>query len=147
MTPCSGQRSNGRRKAEMELRSFEDLDAWQAAHQTTLAVYRATKMFPKEELFGLTSRMRRAAVSVEANLAEGFGRSSEPDFARFARIADGSLQQLKCLMRGASDLGYASDEQGRELQGLTGRTGKLLGGLHAFLIQNRTADQRSAVSG
>ena len=96
----------------MLVRSFEDLDAWRSAHQLTLAVYRASKEFPKEEMFGLTSQVRRAAVSVEANLAEGFGRRSRRDFARFARISDGSLQEVRCLLKIAQDL----NTSGRQAQ-------------------------------
>src|SRR5690606_7476483 len=100
-----------------------------SAHQLTLAVYRASKQFPKDEMFGLTSQMRRAVVSVEANMAEGFGRRSRRDFARFLRIADGSLQEVRCLLLVAADLGYLDQESLPEIRNLERQSGRLLGGL------------------
>jgi len=123
----------------MVLRSCEDLDAWKAAHQMTLAVYRVTKMFPRDEQFGLTSQMRRAAVSIEANLAEGFGRRSPREMLRYARIADGSLQEVKCYIRLTRDLDYIDDEQHENLSQRAGRVGALLGGLQTHLGR-RAAD-------
>ena len=117
----------------MTLRSFEELDAWQAAHQLTLAVYRATADFPKEELFGLTAQLRRAAASVEANLAEGFGRSGVREFLRFTRIADGSLQETKCFLLLAHDLGYLSSEGHQSLRAKADKTGAVLGGFQRYL--------------
>ena len=88
---------------------FEDLTVWQKAHALTLAVYRCTAIFPKFELYGLTSQMRRAAVSVPANIAEGFKRRSRPEKMRFLNIAQGSLEELRYYFMLARDLGYLSD--------------------------------------
>lgn len=117
----------------MALRSFEELDAWQEAHRLTLAVYRATVDFPKHEVFGLTSQVRRAASSVGANLAEGFGRRGTKDFLRFTRMADGSLQETKCFLRLAFDLGYLSSDDHESLRARADSTGRLLGGLQRYL--------------
>jgi four helix bundle protein len=74
---------------------FQDLIVWQKSHPLTRRVYRLTKTFPKEELFGLTSQMRRASVSVAANFAEGFSKRSRPDKARLMNISQGSLEELR----------------------------------------------------
>jgi four helix bundle protein len=122
------------------LRSFEELDAWLAAHQLTLAVYRATADFPKHELFGLTSQIRRSASSVEANLAEGFGRRSSKDFLRFTRMADGSLQETKCFLRLAFDLGYLNPSNFTNLREQADKTGALLGGFQKYLTNASRID-------
>ena len=92
-------------------RSFSDLKVWQKGHAFVLAVYRMTKSFPKEELFGLTSQLRRATVSIPANLAEGFPKRSAADKNRFYNIAQGSLEESRYYLILAQDLGYANTEQ------------------------------------
>jgi four helix bundle protein len=89
------------------MRDFRELKVWERAHALTLKVYRASTGLPKEELFGLTSQMRRAAVSVEANIAEGCCRGSRADFARFLEIGMGSASELDCHLLVARDLGFA----------------------------------------
>lgn len=128
----------------MKLRSFEDLDAWRSAHQMTLAVYRATKSFPRDELFGITSQIRRASVSVEVNFAEGFGRGGDGDFARFVSIADGSPQEVKCLLRLSSNLGLLPVEAHEQLRAKCEKTGALIGGLKSSLSKSRAANSRTA---
>ena len=86
-------------------KSFEDLIVWQKAHAFALQVYIATRKFPKEEIYGLTAQFRRAAVSVAANIAEGFGKRSDQDKARYANIAEGSLQECRYYLILAHDLG------------------------------------------
>jgi four helix bundle protein len=87
-------------------RSFEDLDVWQKAHALVLEVYTLTQRLPREELFGLTSQMRRAAVSVPANIAEGFKRRGKPDKARQMNIAQSSLEELRYFFILCADLSY-----------------------------------------
>ena len=89
--------------------SFEDLIVWQKSHQLTLLVYRVTTGFPKTELYGLVSQMRRAAVSVPANIAEGFKRRKNPDKARCMNIAQGSLEEVRYYFLLSRDLGYLKD--------------------------------------
>ena len=86
------------------MRDFRKLAVWEKAHHLTLAVYRETKMFPREELFGLTSQMRRAAASVPANIAEGCGRDGNAEFRRFLHIAGGSASELEYHLLLARDL-------------------------------------------
>ncbi|HEX8428812.1 four helix bundle protein [Hymenobacter sp.] len=88
-------------------RSFQELLVWQKAHQLVLAVYWLTDTFPKHELFALTSQLRRAAVSVPANVAEGFRRRGLKDKIRFFNIAEGSLEEVQYYFILAKDLGYA----------------------------------------
>jgi four helix bundle protein len=87
-------------------RSFEDVAVWQKAHVWVLAVYRYSARMPKHELFGLTAQLRRAAVSVPANFAEGFKRQSRPDKLRFYNMAQGSREECRYYLRLAQDLGY-----------------------------------------
>lgn len=84
---------------------------WQRAHQLTLAVYRLTVGFPRQETFGLTCQLQRAAVSAAANIAEGFKRRGKPDKARFLNIAQGSLEECRCYLILAQDLGYGQTEE------------------------------------
>jgi four helix bundle protein len=87
-------------------RSFEDVAVWQKAHVWVLAIYRYSAKMPKHELFGLTAQLRRAAVSVPANFAEGFKRQGRPDKLRFYNMAQGSLEECRYYLRLAQDLGY-----------------------------------------
>jgi four helix bundle protein len=87
-------------------RSFRDLLVWRKAHEFVLAVYRLTESFPEREKFGLSHQMRRAAVSVPANIAEGFGKRSPAEKARFLNIAEGSLEECRYYLILAQDLGY-----------------------------------------
>jgi four helix bundle protein len=86
------------------LRDFRELKVWEKAHQLTLSVYKATKIFPKEELYGLTSQIRRACASIPANIAEGCGRKGEAELARFLQIAMGSASELEYHLLLAHDL-------------------------------------------
>jgi four helix bundle protein len=98
----------------MPARRFEDLFVWQKSHQLVLAVYRMTNRFPKEEVYGLSAQMRRAAVSVPANIAEAFKKRGRPDKARVLNIAQGSLEELRYYFILASDLGYVKTESERD---------------------------------
>ena len=88
------------------MQDFRDLKVWQKAHHTTLAVYHHTVGFPASERFGLTSQLRRAAVSIPANIAEGSVRSSDADFARFLHIALGSASEVDYYLLLARDLKF-----------------------------------------
>lgn len=91
-------------------RSFRDLMVWRKAQELVLAVYRMTESFPEREKFGLTHQMRRAAVSVPANIAEGFGKRSPSDKARFLNMAEGSLEECRYYLILAQDLGYGQTQ-------------------------------------
>jgi four helix bundle protein len=88
---------------------FQDLIVWQKAHQFVLSVYRYTAGFPKSEIYGLTSQFRRAAVSIPANLAEGFKKRTKPDKVRFLNIAQGSLEECRYYLILAKDLEFGDN--------------------------------------
>jgi four helix bundle protein len=88
------------------VKDFRDLDVWNKAHSATLAVYRATADFPKEELYGLTSQTRRCSASIPANIAEGCGRRGNGEFHRFLTIAMGSASELEYHLLLSHDLGF-----------------------------------------
>jgi four helix bundle protein len=88
-------------------RTFRDLVVWRKAHEFVLVVYRLTADFPRQETYGLALQMRRAAVSIPANIAEGFRRRGKADKARFMNLAEGSVEQSRYYLILASDLGYA----------------------------------------
>ena len=92
------------------IRSVRDLKVWRKAMDLTVESYRATARFPDSEKFGLTSQIRRAAASVPANIAEGFGRWNQREFSRFLSIASGSARELETHMLIAGRLGYLSEE-------------------------------------
>jgi four helix bundle protein len=104
-------------------KSFCDLLVWQKAHTLVLEIYKFTKVFPREEMYGLTSQLRRAAFSVPANIAEGFKKKGLKDKARFYNISQGSLEEVRYYLILAEDLDYGScsalksslDEVGRML--------------------------------
>ena len=87
-------------------RSFTDLIVWQKAHQFALSVYKLTREFPKEEVYGLTSQFRRAAISIAANIAESYKKWSEKEKSRFLNIAHSSLEECRYYLILSNDLGY-----------------------------------------
>lgn len=89
--------------------NFTDLTVWQTGHEIVLDIYKATKLFPRDELFGLISQLRRAVISLTSNIAEGFSRSSSKDKAYFYRIALGSITELQNQLLIAKDLNYLSE--------------------------------------
>jgi four helix bundle protein len=97
------------------MKDFRSLHVWKKAHELTLHVYKITNTFPKEELFGLTSQMRRSSSSIPTNIAEGCGRGSDADFQRFLQIAFGSLSELDYQLILAGDLGFVGPKRQAEL--------------------------------
>ena len=98
------------------MQDFRDLKVWGKAHQLTLGVYKASATFPKDELYGLTSQIRRSSVSVPSNIAEGCGRSGDPEFARFVQIAMGSASELEYQLLLAHDLGFMNSTKHKTLE-------------------------------
>jgi four helix bundle protein len=92
------------------MKDFRQLKVWEKSHRLALAVYKATKSFPKEELYGLTSQIRRASMSVPTNIAEGCGRNTDAEFARFLQIAMGSASETEYQLILAHDLEFLSQE-------------------------------------
>ncbi|MBK7105193.1 MAG: four helix bundle protein [Ignavibacteriae bacterium] len=118
----------------MKSQKFTDLIVWQKAHQLVLEVYKETRNFPKEEIYGLTSQMRRAAISIPANIAEGFVKKGIKDKIRFFNISQGSLEELKYYLILSKDLRYCEIN---ELILLSDEIGKLLNGyINGILTPN-----------
>jgi four helix bundle protein len=109
--------------------SFRDLRVWQAAMKLAREVYRGTEKFPRHELYGLTQQIRRAAISVPSNIAEGKGRHSDKEFAHFLCNARGSLLELETQLILAEELEYLSEAEGKRISALAECVGRALGGL------------------
>jgi four helix bundle protein len=113
--------------------SYRDLKVWQRAIQLTTSIYRLTKSFPKEELFGLTSQLRRAGVSVASNIAEGYGRNSAGEYKHMLGIARGSNLELQTQLVIAANLAYSNPESLKEAENLSNEVAKMLNSLIAKL--------------
>ena len=117
--------------------NFENIVAWQKAHKFVLNVYEATKHFPDEERFGLTSQFRRAAISIEANIAEGYKKLGKADKLRFMNIAQGSLEECRdYIIILSRDLGYIDSTQFQSLYERIEEASKLLLGYCNGIINN-----------
>jgi four helix bundle protein len=113
--------------------NYGDLDAWQASRSLAVVTYRITERFPTAERYGLTAQMRRAAVSIMSNIAEGASRASDTQFRPFLQIARGSLHELECQAILAGDLVLASDDQLTELMEALRRAARALAWSSALL--------------
>jgi four helix bundle protein len=122
-------------------KDFRDLIVWQKAHEFVLSVYRESESYPKNELYGLTSQMRRAAVSVPANIAEGFKKKTLPEKARFLNIAQGSLEECRYYLILAKDLDYGDTSH---LMTQLEETSKLLEGYISKMIGDRSHERTGA---
>ena len=98
------------------MEDFKNLKVWSKAHGLTLDIYQCTRSFPKDEIYGLTSQMRRAAASIAANIAEGCGRRSDPEMKRFVQIARGSANELEYHLLLAKDLQFLGSPEFVELE-------------------------------
>jgi len=113
----------------MKIRNFYDLDAWKEAHKLALGIYRITKEFPKEELYGIVSQMRRAASSIAANIAEGFARYHFKDKIRFYYQARGSVAEIQNFLFLAKDLKYIDLDIFQKIGKQSARVAQLINGL------------------
>lgn len=107
---------------------YKDLIVWQKARALAIEIYRATEPFPKSEIYGLTSQLRRAAVSVASNIAEGQGRLTKGEFCHFLGQARGSLLEVETQLSIAVELDYMKDDQFSKLEGLSAEVQRLLSG-------------------
>ncbi len=108
------------------LRSYKDLKTWQRSYELCLEIYKITKGFPKEEIYGLTSQIRRAAVSVPCNVAEGYGRKTTPEYIRSLYIAYGSTCELETQVLLSGDLGYIDAGKLKKVQDGVGEVERML---------------------
>jgi four helix bundle protein len=121
------------------LSSYRDLLVWQKAMELVVETYRFSSSFPKEELYGLTSQLRRASVSVPSNIAEGYGRASRKEYLQFLYVAQGSLKEMETQAILAEMLGFASKSSTELLLEKGAVAGKLLGGLIRALRRETSA--------
>lgn len=126
------------------MKPFERLIAWRHCHTLTLFTYRVTREFPKSELYGITSQMRRAAASAAANIAEGVAKRGRAEFRRFLDIALGSLSELAYFARLAHDLQLLSDTAWADFGRLESEAGKTTMGLYKVIARREKSDGRSA---
>jgi len=125
------------------LRTYRDSVAWRKGMDTAKAVYKLTATFPADERFGLVSQMRRAAVSIPSNIAEGFGRGRGVDNRRFLRMARGSVFELETQLELAGELGFGSSQLMAETRTLVEECGRVLAGLMRKLEQDDEPVRRS----
>jgi len=111
------------------MKNYRDLIVWQKALRLVTEIYRHTKSFPKDEIYGLTSQIRRSSVSIPSNIAEGYGRNSTQDYIRFLRIANGSLFELQTHLEIARNLDFLSYEKFTELYDLSREIERMLSSL------------------
>jgi four helix bundle protein len=119
------------------MKSFRDIKAWEKAHALTLRVYRVTAAFPRDEIYGITSQLRRAASSIPTNIAEGCGRNTDSELRRFLEIAMGSASETEYLLLLARDLAYVDNAIHTELTSDVVETKKML----AAFINKLKADR------
>ncbi len=112
-----------------KIKNFTDLNAWQEGHKLVLLIYQITKNFPQEEKFGLVAQMRRAAVSITSNIAEGFSRQSYADKIRFYFMSQGSVTELQNQLIIAKDLNYISEKESEDIIQKTVDVHKIINGL------------------
>ena len=111
------------------MEDFKDLKVWTKAHQLTLVLYQQTRFFPKDEIYGLTSQIRRASSSIGANIAEGCGRRSDPEMRRFVQIARGSANELEYHLLLARDLQFLTVDEFKDLEARTLEIQRILASL------------------
>jgi four helix bundle protein len=127
----------------MALKSYSELIAWQKAMDLVQTIYETVRAFPKEEIYGLTSQLKRAAVSVPSNIAEGQGRKSTREFIHHLSIAYGSLMEVETQILIAVRLEYLSQQNAEQITEQTGDVGRLINGLSNALA-NRPAEPRQS---
>jgi len=123
----------------MSIKDYRNLVVWQKAMELVEAVYRLTRSFPKEEVYGLTSQLRRAAVSVPCNIAEGQGRRTTGDFLQFLSVARGSLMEVETQLMIAERLRFCTLEEVKPVLALAGDVGRPLSGLSKSLKNKQTS--------
>jgi four helix bundle protein len=111
------------------VKDFKELKVWAKAHQLTLHLYTVTRDFPRQEVYGLTSQMRRAAASIAANIAEGCGRRSDGELTRFLQIARGSASELEYHLLLAKDLGFLAEQEHTRIEATLVEVQRMLTGL------------------
>lgn len=129
------------------MKDFRKLSVWERAHVLALEIYRATATFPREEIYGITSQVRRASISIAANIAEGYGRGGDGEFHRFLSIAAGSAAEVEYFLLLARDLSLLSMPAYKDLQTQIVEVQRMLSGLLRTVASTRTASTSIRSSG
>ena len=131
--------------SQKPIRDYKDLHVWQKAMELAKRIYLLTGRFPPEEKFGLVSQMRRAAISVPSNIAEGYERTRPREFHRFLCIAKASCAELRTQLYIAADVGYITEEHLRELLDTAEEVGRVIGGLRATVARKANPTHHSSL--
>lgn len=126
--------------------SYRDLVVWQKAYELSLAVYRATRGFPRDEVYGLRSQMRRAAISVPSNIAEGYGRRTTAEYTRALNIAYGSNCEMETQVMLAADLGYLEQNTASDIRCRIAEVERMLTALRRALLRRTSASLDPSIS-
>lgn len=118
-------------------KSFEDLTAWKKAHEFVISVYKFSDLFPDKERFGLTSQLRRASISIAANIAEGYKKQSVKDKLRYFNISQGSIEECRYYLILSKDLGYLSSDATLGLENLLNDSSRLLNAYCKAILNNQ----------
>lgn len=129
-----------------EINSYRDLDVWRQSRQLVKSIYQLSKTFPKEEQFGLTNQLRRAAISVPSNIAEGSGRNHSRDSIQFFFIARGSLYEIETQLIIAADLSFITESDLQEVLEQVTRCKRLLNGFINYFQKQSNNQQRSTIN-
>jgi four helix bundle protein len=132
--------ASGEWETGMAVRQYQDLIVWKKAMDLVVRVYELSELFPQKEVFGLTNQLRRAAVSIPCNIAEGQGRLTTKEFMRFLSIARGSLQELETQVLIALRLNYLEESASAELLERTAETSRLMTGLSRSLLRTMSSE-------
>jgi four helix bundle protein len=128
------------------LKSYRDLDVWKKSSCVVLDVYRATNLFPRSEQFGIVSQLRRAAYSIPANIAEGFGRRSTKELIQFLSIANGSLEELRSFLQLSQDLRYLSPADREKIEAELKSVSQMIEALGRSLKRRLTDGKQHSVT-
>jgi four helix bundle protein len=130
----------------VNIKSYRELEVWQKAHELTLLVFRITSRFPREDLYGIVSQVRRSASSVTANIVEGFGRGTTREFLRVLQIARGELEETRYFMLSSKDLATISEEEFLRIDAECDSVGRLINALCRSLRARLIAHDQSPVT-
>lgn len=117
-------------------RTFKELIVWQKSHKLVLEIYRTTKVYPKEEVYALTSQIRRASVSLAANISEGYKKKTKASKLNFLNISEGSLEEVKYYILLSKDLEYISEKEYNYLENMCNEVGRLINGYSIGVSKN-----------
>ncbi len=117
-------------------KTFKELIVWQKSHKLVLEIYKATKTYPRDEIYALTSQIRRASVSIAANIAEGYKKKSKPSKLNFLNISEGSLEEVKYYILLSKDLEFITEKEFNSLEALSEEVGRLISGYSSAISKN-----------